>query len=237
VPFGGGGLAGRYFCRAGRVPSVVRILFPLHSKEISMLSPMMARLGAWCGVVAGLTLAVPAAIEAVTGETAATSFVLGVSPALAIPLVVVLHLRQSAAAGPFGTVAYTVNLVGLGLFGGAAFTLNMVLFYLDDAVVEDLVRGPTMLALLGSAVVFTAGAVLFGIAMVRAGVHPRVPAVLYIVALPVLAIAARLPDTLATSALHVVAGATLIWLAVSAGASDVRPRTRAAGLADYSPRI
>ena len=50
-----------------------------------MLSATMARLGSWCGVAAGLTLALPAAVEAVTGETAATSFVLGVSPALAIP--------------------------------------------------------------------------------------------------------------------------------------------------------
>jgi hypothetical protein len=234
---GRGGLAGRHFCRTGRVPSVVGILFPLHGKEISMLSPTMARLGAWCGVLAGLTLAIPAAIEAVSGETAATSFVLGVSPALAIPLLVVLHLRQSAAAGPFGAVAYTLNLVGLGLFGGAAFTLNMVLFYLDDAVVKDLVQGPTMLALLGSAVVFTVGAVLFGITMVRAGVHPRVPAVLYIVAFPVLAVAARLPDTIATSALHVVAGATLVWLAAASGTAVARPRSPAVERAGYSPRI
>jgi hypothetical protein len=91
-----------------------------------MLSPTMARLGAWCGVAAGLTLALPAVIEAATGETAATSVVLGVSPALAIPLLVVLHLRQSDAAGRFGAVAFTANLVGLGLFGGAAFALNMV---------------------------------------------------------------------------------------------------------------
>jgi hypothetical protein len=204
---------------------VDRILIPLHSKEFRMPSETMARLGAWCGVAAGLTLALPAAVEAVTGETAATSFVLGVSPALAIPLLVVLHLRQSVAAGTFGAVAYTLNLVGLGLFGGAAFTLNMALFYLDDAVVKDLVAGPTMLALLGSAVVFTIGAVLFGISMVRARVHPRVPAIVYIVALPVLAIAARLPDTIATSALHVVAGGTLVWLAVSLAGRPVAVET------------
>jgi hypothetical protein len=175
----------------------------------------MVRLGAWCGMAAGLTLGLPAAVEAVTGETAPTSFVLGVSPALALPLLVALQLRQRAAAGSFGALAYTVNLVGLGLFGGAAFTLNMALFYLDDAVVKDLVRGPTLVALLGSAAVFTVGAVLFGISMVRARVHPRPPAIVYIVALPVLAIAARLPDTIATSALHVVAGSTLVWLGVS----------------------
>jgi hypothetical protein len=181
-----------------------------------MLSATMARLGAWCGVAAGLTLGLPAAVEAVTGETEATSFVLAVSPALAIPLLVVLHLRQATATGRFGAVAVTVNLVGLGLFGGAGYALNIVLVHLDDAVVRDLVRGSVLLALLGSAVVFAVGAVLFGIATVRAGVHPRVPSIAYAVALPVLALAAPLPDTIATSALHVVAGATLVWLAVSA---------------------
>ncbi len=181
-----------------------------------MLSATMARLGAWCGVAAGLTLGLPAAVEVVTGETGATSFVLALSPSLAIPLLVLLHLRQAAVTGRFGAVAVTVNLVGVGLFGGAGFALNIVLVHLDDAVVRDLVRGSVLLALIGSAVVFAAGAVLFGIATVRAGVHPRVPAIAYTVAFPVLALAAPLPDTIATSALHVVAGATLVWLAVSA---------------------
>jgi hypothetical protein len=179
--------------------------------------PTLARLGAWCGVAAGLTLGLPAAVEAVTGETPATGLVLALSPALAIPLLVVLHLRQAAVTGRSGAIAVTVNLVGLGLFGGAGFALNIVLVRLDEAAVRDLVRGPVLLAFLGSAVVFAAGAVLFGVATVRAGVLPRVPAVAYTVALPVLALAAPLPDTLATSALHVVSGASLVWLAISVG--------------------
>jgi hypothetical protein len=173
---------------------------------------MLTRLGAWCGVLAGLTIAVPGLIEAFTGEIAATSFVLGLSPAFAIPLLTVRHLRQSTAAGTFGAVAYTVNAVGLGLFGAAAFTLNMALFYLDAAVVEELLQGPTMVALLASVLVFVAGSVLFGVSMLRAGIHSRVPAAAYLVALPVLAFAARLPDTPVTSVVHVVVGASLVWL-------------------------
>lgn len=186
---------------------------------------MLTRLGAWCGVAAGLCIALPSAVEAVTGETAATSFVLGLSPALAIPLLVVLYLRQ--AASTFATVAYTINAVGLGLFGGAAFTLNMALFYLDDAVVKDLLRGPTMAALLGSAVVFAIGSILFGVAMVRSGVYPRVPAVAYAVAFPVLAVAARLPDTPLTSVVHLVAGASLVWLSVTVVSRSVPAREAA----------
>lgn len=174
---------------------------------------MLTRLGAWCGIAAGLCIALPATVEAVTGETAATSFVIGLSPALAVPLLVVLYLRQPP--GTFGAVAYTLNAIGLGLFGGAAFTLNMALFYLDDATVRELLRGPTAVALLGSALVFAVGTVLFGVAMLRSGAHPRVPAVAYLVAFPVLAVAARLPDTPLTSLVHVVAGGSLVWLAAA----------------------
>lgn len=180
---------------------------------------MLTRLGAWCGVAAGLCIALPAAVEAATGETAATSFVIGLSPALAIPLLVVLHLRHQDRTGTFGAVAYTINAVGLGLFGGAAFTMNMALFYLDDATVKELLQGPTKVALLGSGLFFALGAVLFGVTMLRSGRHPRIPAVAYLVAFPALAIAARLPDTPLTSAIHVVAGGSLIWLAAAAVSS------------------
>ncbi|GHG41470.1 MULTISPECIES: hypothetical protein [Amycolatopsis] len=193
---------------------------------------MLTRLGAWCGVLTGLAIAVPGLIEAFTGETAPTSFVLGLSPAFAVPLLTVLHLQQATAAGTFGAVAYTVNAVGLGLFGGAAFTLNLALFSLDDAVAGNLLRGPTRVALLGSALVFATGAVLFGASLLRAGIHPRIPAA-YLVALPAPALAARLPDTPLTSIVHVVAGGALVWLArsvsatgASADVTAARPSTR-----------
>ncbi|NKE63416.1 hypothetical protein FXN61_44545 [Lentzea sp. PSKA42] len=93
------------------------------------------KLARWTGVLAGLFIGVPGAVEAVTGETAATSFVLGIAPALALPLLTALYLRQGGErCGAFGTVAYTVNIVGLGLFGGAAFTLNLALFFMDQPV-------------------------------------------------------------------------------------------------------
>ncbi len=180
---------------------------------------MLTRLGRWCGVVAGLCIALPAAVEAFTGETAATSFVIGLSPALAFPLLVVLHLHQRDRTGTFGDVAYTLNAVGLGLFGGAAFTLNMALFYLHDPVLQDLLRGPTKVALLGSGLIFALGVVLFGVTMLRAKLYPRVPAVAYLATFPALAITARLPDTPLTSTIHIIAGGSLIWLAAAVRAT------------------
>lgn len=171
----------------------------------------LLRFGAVSGVLSGLFIALPGAIEAFTGETAATSFVLGISPALAIPLLTALYLGQAKATGRLGTVGYAVNLIGLGLFGGAAYSLNLALYFLDDAIVDDLAT-PTRIALLGSALVFVVGTLLFGLAMVRARVYPRLAAWIYAIAFPLFALAAPLPDSPLTSVLHVVVGATLVWL-------------------------
>ncbi|KOX23903.1 hypothetical protein ADL05_02155 [Nocardiopsis sp. NRRL B-16309] len=176
-------------------------------------------------------MAGPAAVELVTGETALTSLLLGLSPALAVPLAVALHARQTAAVGGFGTAAHVVNLLGLGLFGGAAFSLNIALFHLDDAVLGELMGGPTGLVVLASALVFALGSVLFGASMVRARVHPRVPAWGYTVALPALAVVAPLPDSPLSIAVHVLAGASVVWLAAVLWARAGEPEPVAVAVA------
>ncbi|MEJ2852873.1 MULTISPECIES: hypothetical protein [unclassified Saccharothrix] len=170
----------------------------------------LLRFGAVCGALSGLFIAVPGALEAFTGETLATSLVIGVSPALSLPLLTALHLAQRHTAGRLATSGYAVNVVGLGLFGAAAYALNVVLFPLGVTP-----AAPTRVALLASAAVFAVGCVWFAAGMLRAGVHPRVPVWIYLVVLPVFTLAARLPDTPLISALHVLVGGALVWLAVS----------------------
>jgi hypothetical protein len=175
----------------------------------------LQRFGAVSGVVLGLSIGVPGAIEAFTGETSATSFVLGLGVAFSAPAVTALYLHHRATAGRFGAVAYAVNLLGLGLFTGVAFALNVVLFYLDEATVDTLRAGPTGSALLISAAVFVTGTIMFSVSMVRSGGFPRLPAVGYGVALTLLAVLAPLPDSPATSVVHVVAAVSVGWLALS----------------------
>ncbi|MFE3460698.1 hypothetical protein ACFXKD_24400 [Nocardiopsis aegyptia] len=178
-----------------------------------MYTKALFRSSAALGLLSGAFMAAPAMVELVTGETALTSLLLGLSPALAVPLAAALHARQIHAVGGFGTVAHLVNLLGLGLFGGAAYSLNIALFHLDAAVLGELMGGPTGLVVLACGLVFALGSVLFGASMVRARVHPRVPAWGYAVALPALAVVAPLPDSPLTIAVHVLAGASVAWLA------------------------
>ena len=174
------------------------------------------RAGALCGVLAGLLIVLPSLVEAFTGETSATSVPLALAPAFALPLITALHQRQGPATGRLGTSAVTVNLVGLGLFGSAAFASNLVLFYLDeDLIDETLTGGPTVPVLLGSAAVFAVGCALFGAAMIRAHFFPRVPSWGYAVVLPPFAFLTGLPESPFTSALHVLVGVILIWLSTA----------------------
>lgn len=179
-----------------------------------MSSPLV-RFGVVCGVVMGLSVGVPGAVEAFTGETTVTSLVIGLGVALGPLVLTAFHVWQSEACGRFGEVAYAVNMIGLTLFAGIAFALNLVVFFLDDAVTRELLLGPTKVVLLGGTAVFVVGTVVFSVAMLRAGVFPRVPAAGYGVALTGLAVGASLPDGVLTSLLHVLVAVTLVWLSLS----------------------
>ncbi|WP_432843511.1 hypothetical protein [Dactylosporangium sp. CA-092794] len=179
----------------------------------------LQRFGAGCGVVLGLSIGVPGAIEAFTGETEPTSLVLGLGVAFAAPTVTALYLHQRDRAGRFGAVAYALNLLGLGLFTGVAFALNVVVFQLDDAAAAALRAGPAGPVLLGGAGVFVAGTLLFSVSMLRAGVFPRLPAAGYGLGLTLLAALAPLDDTPWTSLVHIAAAASVIWLSIAAAPS------------------
>jgi hypothetical protein len=176
----------------------------------------LARFGAVCGVIFGLSLGVAGTIEAFTGETAATSFIVGLGVAgFGVPALFAFHLRRADASGRFGAVAAAVNIIGLGLFAGAAYAYNVVLFFVEPAVFDAVLDGPTNWVILGGGAIFIIGTLLFGASVVRTGVLPRVAAVGYTITLILLALLGNVPDSLLSSANHVVACASLVWLSVS----------------------
>ncbi|MFJ7949424.1 hypothetical protein ACIQ6K_38390 [Streptomyces sp. NPDC096354] len=187
----------------------------------------LTRFGAVCGVLFGLSLGVPGTIEAFTGETAATSFIVGLGVAgFGIPALIAFHLRQADASGRFGVVAAAVNIIGLGLFAGASFTYNVVLFFVEPDVFDAVADGPSMWAILGGGATFIIGTLLFGVSMARTGVLPRPAAVGYTITLVLLALLGRLPDTLFSSANHVAACVSLIFLSRSVWRASSNPVNR-----------
>ncbi len=180
------------------------------------MSPDLPRFSAASGLLSGLFLAVAGFISIFTGKTAGAAFVIALAPALAVPLLVaVWHQRHADVPGVFGPVAYGLNLIGLGLFGGAAFTIDTALFYLAVPVRDHLRHEPTIAALLGSAVIFAAGSLLFGVFLLRTRTYPRLLCWAYIVFPALLAALSPLADSPLKDAVHCLTGVTLAWLAVT----------------------
>ncbi|MET9227226.1 hypothetical protein [Lentzea sp. NPDC003310] len=173
--------------------------------------------GAVCGVVLALSIGVPGAVEAFTGETAVTSAVIGLGTAFGAPAVLAFHGHQAHASGRFGAFAFASNLLGLGVFTGVAFALNLVVFFLEPGVLAPV----TQVVLKAGSLVFVVGSVLFGVSMVRARVFPAVPAWGYGISFVLLAVFAVLPDTPVSALVHVACAAVLVWL--SAAVWSARP--------------
>jgi hypothetical protein len=190
-----------------------------------MSESWLLRFGAVCGVVLGMSIGVPGLVEAFTGETTVTSVIIGIGAAFGAPALTAFHLHQRRAAGRFGALAYAVNIIGLGLFAGVAFALNLVVFFLDETGVDDLMAGPTRVAVLGGALVFVVGTVLFSVSMLRAAVYPRFAALGYGGTLTLLALLAPVSDSAVTSVVHVLAAGSLGWLSASVWTAVERART------------
>jgi hypothetical protein len=199
---------------------------------VTDVTPDLPRFSAASGLLAGLFLTVAGFTSIFTGKTAGAAFLIALSPALAIPLLVaVFHQRNADVPGVFGPVAYGLNLLGLGLFSGAAFTIDTALFYLTTPVRDHLKHEPTFAALLGSAAVFAVGSVLFGVFLLRTRAYPRSLCWAYIVFPALLAALSPLPDSPLKNAIHGLAGLTVGWLAVTLWRTTPARHPRAAAAA------
>ncbi|MGI5502646.1 hypothetical protein [Lentzea sp. CA-135723] len=170
----------------------------------------LPRFGAVCGIVLALSIGVPGAVEAFTGETAFTSAVIGLGTAFGAPAVLALHGHQAHASGRFGAFAFAANMLGLGVFTGVAFALNLVIFFGSGPVAPV-----TALALKAGSLSFVVGSVLFSVTMVRAKVFPVVPSWGYGIGFVLLAVFAVLPDTPVSALVHVACAVVLVWLSRS----------------------
>ena len=198
----------------------------------------LLRFGAVAGVIFGFSLGIPGVIEAFTGETASTSFIVAVGTAgFGLPALLAYYLHHADVAGRFGKIAYAVNTIGLGLFAARSFAFNLVLFFLDEAVSDAVQAEPaTMWAISIGGVTFIVGTILFGVSMARSGVMPRAAAVGYSVSLALLAVFGMLDDSLISSLNHVVAALSLTALSARVWrGTTASPKATSARVPDLAP--
>jgi len=92
-----------------------------------------------------------------------------------------LYLYQREALGRWGLVGYLVNWFGIGAVAGLDYTRLFVLPFLERSITAELLAGPTRTVFFASALIFLAGVVIFGVAMLRGKVMPRLPILMYVI--------------------------------------------------------
>lgn len=152
--------------------------------------------------------------------------------ALLLPVALVgLHARQSEAAGALGLVGFLAALIGTELLVGMFWTNAFIppaLAAAALAVLDAEPGGSLAFGFILSTTVVGLGWALFGVAMLRARIYPRVATILLIIG--ALLVIVPLPAT------GFVLEAALIWLGVISLREVRAPSTEWVG-AEAEPRI
>lgn len=150
---------------------------------------------------------------------------------LLLVAVVGLYARQSEAAGALGLTGFLAALIGTGLIVGMVWTNTFVppaLAVEAPAVLDAEPAGSLAFGFMFSSIVFGLSWALFGVAMLRARVYPRVAAILLIIG--ALIVIVPLPAT------GLLIEAALIWLGVISLKEGRAPSTGRVG-PEAQPRV
>jgi hypothetical protein len=226
------------------IPLVAGVL----RKGSSMFSSNLVRLGGLATITAGVLLLIVDAWglvlellgaypenfseEALTTTYAVQSALWLIGALLLLVAVVGLYARQSEAAGALGLVGFLTALIGTGLLVGTFWTdafIPPALAVEAPAILDGEPVGSLAFGFILSTTVFGLSWALFGVAMLRARVDPRVTAILLIIG--ALLVILPLPAT------GFVLEAALIWLGVICLKAEGRaPATGQVG-AEAQPRV
>ncbi|MDP8940903.1 MAG: hypothetical protein M3N10_11575 [Actinomycetota bacterium] len=162
-----------------------------------MTSSALVRIGGLAAIAAGALLLVADVWSLLGGEperfsdlavtttwTAVSAMYL-IGVLLLLAALVGLYARQSDAAGALGVAGFLAALVGTGLLAGMMWTLA---FVVPSAAIEapaflnaEQTAGPLDAGFMLSGLAVAIGWALFGVATLRAGVFPRIAAIILIV--------------------------------------------------------
>jgi len=212
-----------------------------------MASSNLIRVGGLAAVVAGVLLLIldvwgllleirGAYPENFSEEALTTTYTLQsalwlIGALLLLVAVVGLHARQAEAAGALGLAGFLAALIGTGLLVGMFWTNAFVpptLAVEAPTVLDAEDAGSLAFGFIFSTTVFGLSWALFGVAMLRARVYPRVAAMILIIG--ALIVIAPLPAT------GLVIEVALIWLGVYSLRERPAPSTGRVS-AETQPRV
>jgi hypothetical protein len=131
------------------------------------------------GDLLGLTLGGDFAESADTATFFAQQILFLLGAVLVLGGLVGLYVRQAEAAGTLGLVGFLVAFLGTALIAGLSWTQAFIVPFL--AAESPALLGTEPLGSILSFITFTVGWLVFGVAVLRAGVYPRAAAILLII--------------------------------------------------------
>jgi hypothetical protein len=173
----------------------VRRFFTMSSQTLYRWSGIILLVGGLLGLVGSIldTVLYPSGHNQTAQQILSTPFIIDASLFLAWALLLALdlpglYLRQAARAGALGFAGFVLVLLGV-LLGGVAFaTIQVAVFpYLAQLLPKALGPGGQapvavlLLVIIGPGLLLAIGAILLGIATMRARVFPRWTGILLIV--------------------------------------------------------
>ena len=163
----------------------------------------------WSGIIGILAGALNVIVEFLP-ERLGLPFELFVN-ILGLGVLTPLYLRQRAASGVTGWVGYVTQFFGMTVVIGFLFTQAFVLGGLDEAQRAAVLSGPAGIVTVIGLAITTVGAILFGIASLRAGVFPKWAAFLLMLGFVLAPLGAAMSPLVKTAG-EVVLSAGLIGL-------------------------
>ncbi|HET8840965.1 MAG TPA: hypothetical protein VFN35_05825 [Ktedonobacteraceae bacterium] len=145
-----------------------------------MFPGTLYRLSAWAAILSGLLIIIKKLlVELLLPLNPITNAVGSFGLFLGLFALTGLYVYQREASGRLGLIGYLVNWFGLAFVSGVDYARLYILPYLSQNEIQVLLAGPTKLVFLSCALFFLLGVLLFGTALLRTGVFPRLAILLY----------------------------------------------------------
>ena len=144
------------------------------------------------GILVGLLNLLAEFLPAVTGQPLDL-----LANILGLWVLTALYVRQRAASRVLGFVGYALQFFGMVVIIGFLFARAFVFSALEAAQKAALLAGPAGLATVIGLALVTLGAILFGVATLRAGVFPKWAAFLLMIGFVSAPIGAAVPVVMA----------------------------------------
>jgi hypothetical protein len=136
------------------------------------------------------------------------------SPFFGLFAIVGIYLWQREHAGRFGAVAFILAFAGLAQVTALDYFGAFIRLEIPPAVMDQVMEGSTGMVAALSGLTFLVGEILFGISTIRAGVFPKIAAVLFIIGFIPVPLVEVFPFGIVAAG-SVIAGIGLGWWGLS----------------------